>query len=296
MIAARYARYGGPEVLELVEVPEPVRAPGQVLVALEAAGLNPADYKVRRGATPLAPLPSGIGREFAGRVLEADAASAFRPGDRVIGTSEWVIGERIAIDESLLARCPDGLDVRVAACLPVAVQTAAVAVASQHPAPGDTVLVSAAAGGVGYPAAQLARRTGARVIGTASERNHELLRRIDVEPVTYGTGLAARLRELAPEGITAVLDQQGPESIETALELGVPRDRINTVSGYAERYAVRYVGRKGMDRDLVERLAAQIVARELDVRIVAEFPFERLVDAYRQLESGGVAGKVVVLI
>lgn len=295
MIAARYARYGGPEVIELVEVPEPVPGPGEYLVELRAAGLNPADVKVRRGATPVAPLPSGIGREFAGVIVEAGPdAEGFRIGDEVIGTGEWVIGERVAAPASLLAAKPHALPWTWAASIPVAIQTAAVAVASQDPQPGDTVLVSAAVGGVGFFASQLAVRTGARVIGTASERNHELLRELGVEPVVYGDGLAERLRELAPDGIDIVLDHQGRETIETALELGVPRERINTISGYDTAYAVRYVGRKGMNRELVERLAADLDAGLLRMRIEAEYPLRDIVEAYRRLESGHLAGKVVL--
>ncbi len=297
MIAARYARYGGPEVVELVEVPDAAPGPGEYLVELRAAGLNPADVKVRRGATPIAPLPSGIGREFAGVVRAAgEGATRYRVGDEVIGTGEWVIGERVVAPEELLAAKPAALPWAWAASIPVAVQTAAVAVASQAPGPGDTVLVSAAVGGVGFFASQLAVRSGARVMGTASERNHALLRELGVEPVVYGPGLADRLRALAPEGIDIVLDHQGPETIEAALELGVPRERINTISGYDTRYAVRYVGRKGMNRELVEELADDLVAGRLRMRIEAEYPLASIVDAYRRLETGHLAGKVVLTL
>lgn len=295
MIAARYGRYGGPEEIELVEIPDPVPGPGEHLVELRAAGLNPADTKVRRGAVPIAPLPSGIGREFAGVIVESGpAATAFRVGDEVFGTGEWVIGERVVAPESLLAPKPTALPWTWAASIPVAVQTAAVAVASQNPQPGEAVLVSAAVGGVGFFASQLAVRTGARVIGTASERNHPLLRELGVEPVVYGDGLVERLRALAPGGIDIVLDHQGPETLEAALALGVARDRINTISGYDTRYAVRYAGRKGLDRAIVDGLAADLAEGRLRMRVEAEFPLERIVDAYRRLESGHLAGKVVL--
>ncbi|TPW98808.1 NADP-dependent oxidoreductase, partial [Schumannella luteola] len=273
----------------------PVPGPDGYLVELRAAGLNPADTKVRRGATPVAPLPSGIGREFSGVIVGAGAdASGFEIGDEVFGTGEWVIGERVAAPAALLAAKPAGLPWTWAAAIPVAVQTAAVAVSSQDPGPGDTVLVSAAAGGVGFFASQFAVRTGARVIGTASERNHGLLRELGVEPLVYGDGLVDRLRALAPDGIDVVLDHQGPETIEAALELGVPRERINTISGYDTRYAVRYVGRKGLDRELVTRIASELEGGALRMRIEAEFPFASIVDAYRRLESGHLAGKVVL--
>jgi len=297
MIAARYRRYGGPEVIDLADVPRPAPGDGEYQIELRAAALNPADVKVRRGATPVAPLPSGIGREFAGVIIAAGPrAERYRVGDEVIGTGEWVIAEQVTAPEHLLAAKPADLPWTWAASIPVAVQTAAVAVESQHPGRDDTVLVSAAAGGVGFFASQLAVRSGARVIGTSSERNHELLRDLGVEPVTYGTGLAARLREMAPSGIDIVLDHQGRETIEAALELGVARDRINTISGYDSWFAVKYVGRKGLDRDLVEKLAAELVAGSLRMRIEAEYPLARIADAYRHLERGHLAGKIVLSI
>ena len=296
MRAARYHQYGPPGVVVVEEVPDPVRGPGEVLVAVEAAGLNPADTKVRRGATPVAPLPSGIGREFAGTVLEAGPRSNLAPGDLVIGTSEWVIGERVCVDEGLLASRPAALDVRVAATLPVAAQTAYVACATQSVGPGDVVLVSAAAGGVGFIAAQRAVALGARVVGTAGERNHDRLREVGVEPVTYGPGLVDRLRGLVPDGIDVVLDHHGQETIEAALELGVPRERINTISGYAAWYAVASEGRRGMDRALVERIAADVVGGRLQVPVEAAYPLEEIVAAYERLETGHLLGKVVVVL
>lgn len=295
MRAARYSSYGGPEVLEIVEVDVPAAGPRECVVQLKAAGLNPADVKVRRGAVPVVPLPSGIGREYAGIVTAIGSeVTEFAVGDEVIGTGERVIGEYVAAPVEMLAPKPAALPWSWAASIPVAVQTAAVAVASQNPGPGDTVLVSAAAGGVGFFASQLAVRAGARVIGTASERNHDLLREIGVEPVVYGAGLADRLRTLAPEGIDIVLDHQGQETIETALALGVARERINTISGFDLWYSVPYVGRRGMNRDIVDALAADLTEGRLELRIEAEFPLEQIQDAYRRLETGHLAGKIVL--
>ncbi|WP_166867692.1 NADP-dependent oxidoreductase [Salinibacterium sp. ZJ70] len=295
MRAARYARYGGPEVVEIVEVERPEPGPDECLVRLRAAGLNPADVKVRRGATPVAPLPSGIGREYAGTVeVVGSAVTEFAVGDEVIGTGEWVIGEYAVTPAGLLAPKPAELPWTWAASVPVAVQTAAVAVFSQNPGPGDTVLVSAAAGGVGFFASQYAVRSGARVIGTASERNHSLLRELGVEPVSYGPGLADRLKEIAPEGISIVLDHEGQATIEAALSLGVPRHRINTISGYSTWYEVEYVARRGMNRDVVDAITADLVSGALRMRIEEEFPFEQIQEAYRRLETGHLAGKVVL--
>ncbi len=142
----------------------------------------------------------------------------------------------------------------VAASLPVAGQTAWLAVESQHITPDDTVLVSAAAGGVGHLVAQLAAYTGATVIGTASESNHAFLRRLVSCRSRHGPGLIERLRDAAPNGITVALDQHGPQTVETALELGVPVNRINSISRAAEQYGVRHVGRTGLDRHVIAQL------------------------------------------
>ena len=161
MRAARYNSYGPPEVLEIVDVPDPVPQADEVLVRLRAAGLNPADYKVRRGATPVAPLPSGIGRELAGTVVAVGAdVRSFEVGDDVIGTGEHVIGELATLPQAHVAPRPAAVPWAVAASIPVAAQTAYRATESLALTPADTVLVSAAAGGVGVIAAQLAVRTG----------------------------------------------------------------------------------------------------------------------------------------
>ncbi len=295
MRAARYARFGTPEVIEIIDVDEPNPGPADVLVQLATAGLNPADTKRRRGSNPDVTLPSGIGREFAGTVLAVGAdVTDVAVGDEVIGTSEGVIGERFALPAELTAPKPRGLEWVVAASIPVAAQTAYVAVASQHIGSGDTVLVSAAAGGVGVIAAQLARRRGARVIGTAGAANAERLSALGIEPVRYGDGLEQRLRELAPEGITAVLDQHGAKTVEVAIALGVPRNRINTVAMDAALHGVRQVGRVGLDRDLVERIAADVLAGDVVIPIEATFAFDDIVAAYERLEHGHLFGKVTL--
>lgn len=295
MRAARFSRYGAPDVIEIVEVDDPAPAPGEVLVQLHAAGLNPADTKRRRGSDPETPLPTGIGREFAGTVVAVGRdVAGVAEGDEVIGTAEGVIGERFALPAGLTAPKPAELEWSVAASIPVAAQTAYLAVASQRIGPGDTVLVSAAAGGVGVIAAQVAVRLGARVIGTASDANAERLRGLGVEPVRYGDGLADRLRALAPAGVTAVLDQHGPETIEAALALGVPLERINTIAGYAAQYGIASVGRRGLNRDLVARIAADVLEGRLVIPIEATFSFDDVVAAYERLERGHLFGKVTL--
>lgn len=297
MRAVRFHELGGPELLRLEEVPEPVRGAGEVLIAVEAAGLNPADSKRREGrygAPP--PLPAGTGREVAGRVLEADASGPFAPGDRVVGTGEGILGERVALPVAAVASYPVELDPRIAACLPVAAQTAAAEIAAYAPGSGDTVLVSAAAGGVGIVAVQLAVAAGARVLGTASPANHDLLRELGAEPIAYGPGLADRLRAAAPEGLTLVLDHHGAETLDVARELGVPPERVNTTAAKGQGLGVGEVGREGMDRRHIDALATAIVAGRLRIPIAATYPLDGVVEAYRLLDDGHVVGKVVVTL
>jgi NADPH:quinone reductase-like Zn-dependent oxidoreductase len=295
MRAAIYDRYGPADVITIVDVDEPTPGPGEVLVDVKVAALNPIDAKVRRGARPIATLPAGVGREFSGVVAAlGDGVNDLAVGDAVLGTGEAVMRERYVVSRSFIMPIPEGLNPVIAACLPVAPQTSWFAVDSQNIGPDDTVLVSAAAGGVGFVAAQLAVARGARVLGTASEANDELLRSIGVTPVRYGPGLAGRLREVAPHGITVVLDHHGPETIEAALELGVPRDRINSTSGLADRYQVAAIGRVGLDVGIISALANMIMAGTLSVPVERSYAFGDIVDAFRHLEAGHVAGKIVL--
>ncbi|MBG6237673.1 NADPH:quinone reductase-like Zn-dependent oxidoreductase [Mycetocola sp. CAN_C7] len=158
------------------------------------------------------------------------------------------------------------------------------------------MLISAAAGGVGVLASQLAVRTGATVIGTASPANHEFLRSLGVTPVAHGDGMVERLREAAPRGYTAVLDNHGPDTIEAALELGVPIERINTIATYgpADRGASHIGGAQANSDDLLH-VAELLASGELQLPISEIYPLERAAEAYEQLEEGHVRGKIVLV-
>jgi NADPH:quinone reductase-like Zn-dependent oxidoreductase len=230
--AVIYETFGGPEVLELREVPEPHAGPGEVRVRVAAAGLNPMDWGIaarpeaaaRFGIT----VPAGFGSDFAGVVDEAGAGTAgFAAGDRVYGGALGRAAADFVVVKvpGALFHTPDGISDEVASTLPVAGFTAAAAVAAIGLRPGDTVLIGGAAGGVGVFAVQLAKLAGATVIGTASEGTFEFLRQLGAEPVAYGPGLADRVRALAPAGVTAATDLFGTETAEAALALGVPPER-----------------------------------------------------------------------
>lgn len=296
--AVTYHHLGGPEVLQLEQVDVPEPQPGEVRVRMTAAGLNPVDYKIRSGKSRFAAeLPVVAGRESSG-VVESTGAmvTEFAVGDAVFGSvPNGAFAERVLAPVGVLARIPARCDPVVAGALALAGQTAWDSLDSQHLQPGDVIVVSAAAGGVGGILAQLAVARGVRVIGTASASNHEWLRSRGIEPVLYGDGLQQRLHAMAPDGITAVFDHFGPETIEAALALGVPTERINTIATDASVYGVRNVGRHAVHPPTLDALAALVVDGTLDVPIAATYPLSEVRAAFEFLEAGHLRGKVVLV-
>ena len=219
MKALTYARYGGPEVLELTDLPEPKVPPGWVLVKVRSAAINPVDWKIMAGGLdPLMEVqfPVVPGWDVSGIVESVGIdVPEWAPGDEVISyaRTDWVHGgtmaEYVALPSRLLAPKPASVDWDRAASLPLAGLTAYQVLGRLEVAADRTVLVHNASGGVGGYAVQLAVARGARVIGTASEANHDYLRALGAEPVVYGEGLPERVRELAPEGVDVVVDLVG---------------------------------------------------------------------------------------
>lgn len=299
----RFSRFGGPEVLELVAEPLTEPGPSEVRVELRAAGLNPADAKRRDGGPQYSvAFPAGIGRELAG-VIEAVGADVTRlaPGDEVFGTvPDGAFQTHLVADASLFARKPVALPWDVAGALALVGQTAWDALASQPLEPGGageprpTIVVSAAAGGVGGVLSQLAVLRGIRVIGSASPANHDWLRSRGIEPVAYGPGLVAEVRELAPDGVTAAFDLHGQAAVRQFLELGIPPHRVNTNAMDPSEFGIRRVGRGPTSIPTLDALAALVVAGDLELPIAASFPFDEVADAFRRLETGHLRGKVVI--
>ncbi|MFF4129235.1 NADP-dependent oxidoreductase [Microbispora rosea] len=303
--AVVYETFGGPEVLELREVPEPHAGPGEVRVRVTAAGLNPMDWGIasrpeaaaRFGIT----VPSGFGSDLAGVIDEVgDGATGFAVGDRVYGGA---LGRAIADFAVVrppadpLWHTPEGISDQVASTLPVAGLTAAAALAAIGPGPGDTVLIGGAAGGVGVFAVQLARLAGATVIGTASPGTFEFLRQLGAEPVAYGAGLADRVRALEPGGVTAATDLFGTETAEAALALGAAPERISTVAaGPDSPGGVRATGAIDAPADALKQITDAILAGKLTVPIAAAFPVEKIRDAVTLQAGRHVHGKVVVTL
>ncbi|WP_369198129.1 NADP-dependent oxidoreductase [Streptomyces djakartensis] len=307
MKAISYSRYGGPEVLAFGEVRDPKVGPDAVLVKVRAAAVNPVDWKAREGYLDgiLAPVfPVVPGWDVSGVVVRPGAAVAeYDVGDEVIGyvredfLSRGTFAEYVAAPVRTLARKPRNLTWEEAAGLPLAGLTAyQVLRRLLEVKQGETVLVHAAAGGVGSLAVQLGTHLGARVIGTASERNHDFVRGLGGEPVTYGEGLAERVRGLAPEGVDAVFDTVGGDALKVSANLLAPEGRLVSI---ADNDVVTYGGRYYFVRpdpgDLLHlsELAEQGV---VGVHVDETFPLERAADAHRRSQEGRTRGKIVVTV
>ncbi len=301
MRAVSYSEYGGPEVLQVVDLPDPEVGEGSVRVRVRAAGLNPFDYKVRRGGyLPSHTLPSLQGAEFAGDVdAVGDGVTGWAAGDEVLG---WVgrgaQAELVVVPAKNLARKPASLAWAAAAGIGLVGNTAKRSTESLGLGDADTVFVSGASGGVGLLSAQFALRTGAKVVGSAGVAHHDFLAGLGIVPVAYGDGMLDRLREAAPQGFTAMLDTIGGESIEAGLALGIPPERINTIadSASAQTYGLNTVGGGGKTSAELEELAVELADGRLVLPVRAAFPLDQVTDAFRELESRHGSGKVVLLL
>lgn len=297
-----FRRFGGPEVLEIESRAVPRPSPGEVLVRVAAAGVNPVDWKLFSGEPMHDPyersLPSGNGYDFSG-TIEAlgDDVVDWRVGEQVFGGLRYEAqADHLVIDPALLVRVPEGLSLLVAGALNVVGRTAIASVESQRIGEGDVALVSGAAGGVGILTAQLCVLRGARVIGTASPRNHALLRKLGIHPLAYGDDLTDAVRAAAPDGLTAVLDTVGHGTVDLALSLGVPADRINTIADYEarKRHPVRGVGGARAGARELAMIAALLAEGSIELPIDSVHPLEDVRAAYARSIGGHATGKIVI--
>jgi NADPH:quinone reductase-like Zn-dependent oxidoreductase len=303
MKAVRFDEYGGADVLKVVDVPKPEPGPGQVLVQVKAAGINPGEAKIRDGQLHSrwpSTFPSGEGSDLAGVVAQTGpGVTGWSAGDEVIGYTDNRAShaEYVVVEAQNLTAKPAALPWEVAGSLFVAGATAYAAVRAVTLTEGDTVVVSGAAGGVGSIAVQLARLAGAIVIGLASEVHHEWLTGHGVIPVAYGDGVADRIRQVTGK-VDAFIDTVGGDYVELALSLGVVPSRIDTIARFdaVEKYGIKAEGNAaGASASVLAELAALIAAGQLEVPIAAAFPLDRVQDAYRELASGHTLGKIVLL-
>jgi NADPH:quinone reductase-like Zn-dependent oxidoreductase len=303
--AVQFDSYGGIDVLDVRDVPRPVPGAGEIVVEVRAAGINISEAAIRAGAVRdifPATFPSGQGSDLAGVVAElGSGVTDFAVGDEVIGFSmrRSSHAEYVTVPASQLTPKPAAVPWEVAGSLFVAGATAYAAVRAVRLAPGDTVAIAGAAGGVGSIAVQLARRAGATVLGIAGPSNDAFLVDHGVVPVNYGEDLPARLRAAAPSGrIDALLDFFGGGYVEMAVEdLGVARDRVDTIADFAavERFGVQSAGGSDAATAAVVAELADLVARgELQVPIAGVFALADVRAAYRELEKRHTRGKLVL--
>ena len=301
--AVRFDEYGGVDVLKVVDVPQPVPGPGQVLVQVKAAGINPGEAKIRDGLMAArfpATFPSGEGSDLAGVVAATGPdVSGFSAGDEVIGFTDNRAShaEYVLAEAANLTPKPAAVPWEVAGALFVVGATAWAAVRAVALTEGDTVVVAGAAGGVGSIAVQLARRAGATVIGLASPANHEWLRRHGVVPVTYGNGVADRIRQAAGK-VDAFIDTVGGDYVQIALDLGVEPSRIDTIANFEAigKYGVKGDGNAvGSSAEVLAELAGLIASGDLEIPIAAAYPLDQVRDAYRRLAQGHLLGKIVLI-
>jgi NADPH:quinone reductase-like Zn-dependent oxidoreductase len=304
MKAVRFDRYGGIDVLEVRDVDRPVPADGEVLVAVKAAAINPGEISIREGLLHdrwPATFPSGEGTDFAGVVEELGAGvESFAAGDEVCGWTERRAShaEFVAVPADQLTAKPPGLSWEVAGSLFVASMAAYACVDAVAPRPGEVVAVSGAAGGVGSIAVQLAARTGATVIGLASEPNHGWLRDHGVIPVTYGDGQAERIEQAAGGHLDAFIDTFGGGYVELAVLLGVPADRINTIADFAavERFGVHAEGTHSVGTAaLLAEIASLVADGSLEVPVARTFPLDDVREAFVLLAQRKTHGKIVLI-
>jgi NADPH:quinone reductase-like Zn-dependent oxidoreductase len=305
MRAVRFERYGGAEELEVVEVPRPTATPGRAVVQVIAASINPGETSIRKGLLHdrwPAHFPEGEGSDLAGVVTEVgDGVTSVGVGDEVIGWTEERAShaEAVSVPADQLVPKPAGISWETAGALYVAGVTAWSAVRAVGTKRGDTVAVSAAAGGVGCIAVQLARRAGASVIGIAGSANADWLKFLRITPVAYGDGLADRLKAAAPEGIDAFIDCFGGGYVDLAVELGVPKDRIDTIIDWsaAQRTGTKMEGLAAVEDPaaVLSELAGLIAVGELAVPIARTYPLEQVREAFAQLEKRHLRGKILLL-
>jgi len=308
-IAVVAAAYGGPEVLSVIDVDAPSPGPGQVALAVRAAGVNPIDWKLYSGAygTDPAGLPMRLGFEVAGVVTAlGDGVSGWQVGDEVLARVQGGYADAVLADADALIAKPPTLDFAQASGLLLAGGTAVHTLTATEVGTGDTVLIHGAAGGVGHLAVQAAVARGARVIGTASERNHDLIRQWGGEPVAYGPGLADRVRALAPNGVTVAVDTVGTEeALDVSEELVADRGRIATIANFQRgtQDGVKVLGNgPGGDpgaeirRAAGDELAGLAADGQLTVVVRTTYPLAEAADAHRSGMTDHGAGKIALVV
>lgn len=302
MKAAVIESFGPPEIIHIKDIQDPTAGKGQVRVKVKAAGVQPFDCAVR--STGWLPpglqmnFPQILGNEFAGIIDQVgEGVGGFSAGDEVLG---WAMlacyAEYVTVSADQVVHKPQNMSWEEAGVLTASGQTAHTALKELKVGSGETVLIHAAAGGVGTYAVQLAKAWGATVIGTASERNHDYLRSLGAIPTTYGDGLVERVRSLALQGVDAALDAAGDEALIASLKLVNNKDRIGTiVSGLAEQLGVKMI-RSQRSQARLSELTDLYQQGKLLIHVRKAYSLHEASEAHRDMETGHGQGKVVLVM
>jgi len=299
MRALQFRAYGGPEVLEWAEAPDPHAGPGQIRIAVRAASVNAIDRKVltgmRSGGKPMVG-PGYLGYDAAGVVDEVgEGVTGVAVGDDVFGNGRHTQAEYAVLDS--WAAKPPPIDWAVAAAAGVSGETAERGLRLLDVKAGDTLFVDGGAGGVGAVAVQVAVARGAKVIASASEGNQDYLREIGAIPVRYGDGVANRVRNAAGGSIDAVFDVVGQTPVGELISLVSNPAKVVTIANFAAAEAGVRVTGGGADSRAPEALdeVADLLVQNKIVIKVQTFPFERAAEAYRISLTGHLRGKLVLI-
>jgi NADPH:quinone reductase-like Zn-dependent oxidoreductase len=299
MRALQYKTYGGPEVLEWTDAPDPHAGPGQLRVAVRAASVNPIDWKTLGGAMAGGKPMVGtgyLGYDAAGVVDEVgEGVTGVSVGDDVFGRGQNTQAEYAVL--SAWAAKPPSVDWAVAGALGVAGETGERTLRLLDVKAGDTIFIDGGAGGVGAIAVQMAHARGARVIASASEANHDYLREIGAVPVRYGDGVADRVRAAAGGSVDAVLDVAGKTPAEELISLVPEPSQVVSIANFAAAEAGARVTGGSADSRPMQAMAevAELLAQNQLVIKVQTFPFERATEAYHISQGGHVRGKLVLV-
>ncbi|MGK4584346.1 NADP-dependent oxidoreductase [Kitasatospora sp. HPMI-4] len=293
-----FVAYGGPENQEFFDRPTPSPGPGQLLVAVRAAGVNPVDWKIRQGFLGTGrPLPAVLGSEVSGVVQAVGAGvEGFSVGDEVFGaTVAGGYAEHTLLDAAITAHKRPDVSFAQAATLPVAAATAYDALTQLDLTAGRTLLILGIAGGVGTVAAQLAKGHGLTVLGTAGDGSRASVESLGATWIRYGEGVADRIRAVAPDGVDGILDLVGGDDLRAAaVALRDPARLVST----ADQATVAELGgafvRRSLGADTLDALAKLVAFDALDPHIAATYPLERAAQALADVESGHVRGKLVL--
>ncbi|VVJ19858.1 Quinone oxidoreductase (EC [Amycolatopsis camponoti] len=299
MRAITFSAYGGPDVLQLSEVPVPEPGPGQVRLAIRAAGINPVDWKIRNGFMQQSfqvAFPHIPGLEVAGVVDAVGEGADFAVGDEVFGWSETGAYAEYALAKTLAPK-PTGISWADAAALPVAGETALRVLRLLEVREGETLLIHGASGTVGRFAAQVAVAQGLTVIGTAGSRNLDDLKSLGVVPVLYGDGWLDRVREAAPGPVDAVFDATGHGVLPGSVELRGTKDRIITIAdGAAFELDIPFSSGGDQSREVLTGIAGWVTDHGLRIAQGKSYPLAEAATAQVESENGHPGGKLTLAV